>query len=315
MKDGFNRNIDYLRISLTNRCNLKCVYCMEEDTEFDHESINKFLSTDDYKFIIKNMSKLGIKKIEFVGGEPVLDLNLSELIYYAKNECNIEEIILTTNGIEFYKDAEKLKNAGLDQINIGINSLKEYKYDSITRGGNLGSVLKSFNTSLRLNINTNIDTLVIKNFNDDEIQDFIELTKNFPITLRFYELMRVGKFKNLFDAGYLNMVDFMNNIEGINKISSNDKICRYYYKVDNSKGKIDVVSKFNDSNCWSCNKISLSYDGKIKLCTYYDREYDILSFINKPITFSEFMKDIILYKPKDFNEIKNNITSREMNEI
>ncbi|MGM9531526.1 radical SAM protein [Intestinibacter sp.] len=315
MKDGFNRDVDYLKISLTNKCNLRCVYCMGQNTDFFEQNLNKFLSTDDYKFIIKSMSKLGIKNIEFTGGEPLLDSNLCELIYFAKNDCGIENIMLTTNGIDFYKKAANLKSAGLDKVNIAINSLKEYRYNSITRNGSLCDVLKSFNTALKLGIETSIDTLVIKGFNDDELYDFIEFAKNFPITLRFFEMMKVGEMKSLFEAGYLNVVNIMDNLEGVTKILSNDKICRNYYKLDGAKGRIGVVSVFNDPNCWICNKILLSYDGKLRLCTYSDKEYDILPLLNKPITFSEFMKDIIPYKPKDFDEIKNSITNRNINEI
>ncbi len=315
MKDGFNRDINYLKISLTNICDLKCTYCMPHNAEFTYNNINNFLSVDDYKFIIKSMSELGIRKIEFAGGEPLLHPNLSDFVYYAKNYCNIEEVILTTNGIKFADEAVKLKNAGLDKVNIAINSLKEYKYESLTRDGNLGLVLKSFNTALRLNIDTNIDTLVIRNFNDDEINDFIRLANNFPITLRFFELMYVGQLKDIFNEGYLNVADIINNMEGITKINSDDKLCRYYYKPQGSKGRIGIVSRFNDSNCWNCNKIALSYDGKIRLCTYENKEYDILNYVNKPLTFSEVMKDIIGCKPKDFNEIKNNVTNRNINEL
>ena len=94
------------------------------------------MSTEDYKFIIKSMADFGIKRIEFTGGEPLLNSDLVELVHYAKNICNIEEVIVSTNGIKFFEEALKLKNAGLDKVNIGINSLKEYKYDSVTRGGN-----------------------------------------------------------------------------------------------------------------------------------------------------------------------------------
>lgn len=315
MKDGFNRDIDYLKISLTNKCDLRCVYCVEEDTDLSSKNTSGFLGLEDYKFIIKSMAKLGIKTIEFTGQESLLDFNLSELVYYAKNECNIEKVILTTNGIAFYKYAQDLKNAGLDQVNIGINSLKEYKYNWITRGGSLCDVLKSFNTAINLGIETYVDTLIINKFNDDEIYDFIELANNFPITLKFVELMNVGEMKNLFKFGYLNMIDVMDSMDNMTKISSNDKICRYYYKLEGSKGKICVVSLLNDPTCWKCNKISISYDGKLRFCTYYNREYDIKPFLNKPITFSEFVKDTIVYKPKDFDDIKNDITSRNINEM
>ncbi len=193
MKDEFNRDIEYLKISLNNTCNLRCAYCMPYRNENDIEQTrNRFMSTDDYKFIIKSMADFGIKKIEFTGGEPLLNSDLAELIYYAKNTCNIEEVIVSTNGIKFFEEASNLKNAGLDKVNIGINSLKEYKYDSVTRGGNLGNVLKSFSTALKLNIDTTVEMLVMNNFNYDELNDFIQLVKNFPITLRLFELMYVG---------------------------------------------------------------------------------------------------------------------------
>ena len=130
MKDEFNRDIEYLKISLNNTCNLRCAYCMPYRCENDIEQTrNRFMSTEDYKFIIKSMADFGIKKIEFTGGEPLLNSDLVELVHYAKNTCNIEEVIVSTNGIKFFEEALKLKNAGLDKVNIGINSLKEYKYD------------------------------------------------------------------------------------------------------------------------------------------------------------------------------------------
>ena len=179
----------------------------------------------------------------------------------------------------------------------------------------IGIFLTSFNTAINLGIETYVDTLIINKFNDDEIYDFIELANNFPITLKFVELMNVGEMKNLFKFGYLNMIDVMDSMDNMTKISSNDKICRYYYKLEGSKGKICVVSLLNDPTCWKCNKISISYDGKLRFCTYYNREYDIKPFLNKPITFSEFVKDTIVYKPKDFDDIKNDITSRNINEM
>lgn len=309
MRDGFNRDIDYLKISLTNRCNLKCAYCISEDYEFLDKEINKFLSLEDYKFIIKTMAELGIKKIEFTGGESTLSSNLLELVYYAKNICNMEEVILTTNGIEFYKQASDLKKAGLTQVNIGINSLKEYKYNSITRGGNLCDVLNSFNTALRLGLKVNVDVLFIKGFNDNEIYDFIQLSNNFPITLRLFELMPISESKEIFEMGYIDMSKFLSEIKGLNKIDDT------YYKTENSKGRVCVVSVFNMNNCWRCNKLSLSYDGKLRLCTYSGLEYDIIPFLHKPLTFSEVMKDIIINKPRDFNEVKDVVTCRSLNEI
>ena len=143
MIDKYNREIDYLRISLTENCNLRCIYCMPNNEVFD--SINDALSFNDYKFIIKGFSKIGIKKVRFTGGEPLLYENLDKLIEYTKDECGIEDICMTTNAIGLYDKVDNLKSKGLKKINISIDSLNENKYEKITRGGDLKEVLKALN--------------------------------------------------------------------------------------------------------------------------------------------------------------------------
>lgn len=311
MKDGFNRNIDYLKISLTSSCNLRCFYCIDEDVSFS----KNILSKDDYKFLIKSMSKMGIKKIEFTGGEPLLNDDLCELIYYAKNECYIEEVSITTNGTLFYEKAEELKRAGLDRVNIGINSLKEYRYKSITRGANLNDVLKSFEKASNLGLKVNIEVVIINGFNEDEIYDFIQIMNNFHIDLLFYEVMPVGKCKSIFENGYFDIKEFIKNLEGIQEIGCDDGICKNYYKFEKSRGKMGIVSILDSFSCNNCNEIFITYDARLKLCAYTNDEYDIYQYINKPLTFSEVMKEIIPYKPANFEEIKYNLTTREINEI
>ena len=192
MLDGYERNIDYARISLTDKCNLRCVYCMPEDKVYENNLINDTLSFNDYKFIINGLSQVGIKKIKFTGGEPLLYPHLIELIKYAHYECNIDDISITTNGIGLNEIAYELKRSGLKSVNISLDSLKSYKYKSITRGGNLTDVLKSINRCLELGIKVKINCVVIKRFNDDEVYDFIEMANYYPIDVRFIELMPIG---------------------------------------------------------------------------------------------------------------------------
>ena len=125
MKDSYSRKINYLRISLTDKCDLRCVYCREEDDRVEEEHVSDILSIDDYKFIIRSFKELGINKIKFVGGEPLLYPYLTDLIYFAKHECDLEDISITTNGQHFSEKALDLKNSGLDRVNLSIDSLKE----------------------------------------------------------------------------------------------------------------------------------------------------------------------------------------------
>ena len=208
MKDGFNRDIDYLNISLTNICDLNCTYCMPYN---DVATYNKgrYLSVDDYKFIINGLSQVGIKKIKFTGGEPLLYPHLIELIKYAHYECNIDDISITTNGIGLNEIAYELKRSGLKSVNISLDSLKSYKYKSITRGGNLTDVLKSINRCLELGIKVKINCVVIKRFNDDEVYDFIEMANYYPIDVRFIELMPLGEGEYFYENGYFNISNFI----------------------------------------------------------------------------------------------------------
>lgn len=311
MKDGFNRNVDYLKISLQNECDLRCFYCINEDEKI----LKRNLSVDDYKFIMRSLAKMGINKVEFSGGEPLLNESLCELIHYAKYVCNMETVSLTTNGIKFFEKANELRAAGLDIINIGVNSLKEYRYKTITRGGSLNDVLKSFEVATRLGIKVNLNCIVIDKFNNDEINDFIELINNFYIDLIFYELMPVGKSKNIFDDGYFDIRRFIDSMDGLTKVYADGQICKEYYRFNNSKGKIGIVSILDSYSCEGCNKMFITNDGRLKLCAYSNEEYDITQFLYKPLTFAEVMKDVILNKPENFNQIKRNLTTREIYEI
>lgn len=308
MKDSYSREINYLRISLTDKCNLRCVYCIEEDTMFEDDYINNILSFEDYKFIIKNAREIGITKIKFTGGEPLLYPRISELIHYAKYECNIEEISITTNGQNFCEKALELKQSGLDRVNISIDSLREYRYNAITRGGSLNYVLNTLNTCLRLKMEVKVNVILIKDFNDDEIYDFMQLAKNFNIDVRFIELTPIGVEKRLYDISYINVketVESMGTIESI-EYDYNSPARNYIFK--NCKGRIGIIAPISCCFCNDCNKIKLTCDGNIQTCIVGNEETDIKEYLHKPIMFKETMKDIIKNKTR-FNDLSEDYNS------
>lgn len=296
MKDRYSREINYLKISLTDKCNLRCVYCNDKDESFK-EYIEDGLTVDDYKFIIKYCSELGIDKIKFIGGEPLLYPYLNELIRFAKYECNIKDISITTNGQNFCEKALELKESGLDSVNISIDSLKEFKYSAITRGGSLTHVLNAFNTCLRLKIGVKINCVLINDFNTDEVYDFITLAKYNPVDIRFIELTPWGKNKELFKSSYVNTTKL---IESLDEVASNDYVeesSTKYYRMNNLRGRVGIISPISHSFCENCNKIIITHDGFLRLCLYADEEIDLKKFLNKPIMFKEMIKEII-YKEK-----------------
>ena len=311
MLDGYERNIDYARISLTDKCNLRCVYCMPEDKVYENNLINDTLSFNDYKFIINGLSQVGIKKIKFTGGEPLLYPHLIELIKYAHYECNIDDISITTNGIGLNEIAYELKRSGLKSVNISLDSLKSYKYKSITRGGNLTDVLKSINRCLELGIKVKINCVVIKRFNDDEVYDFIEMANYYPIDVRFIELMPLGEGEYFYENGYFNISNFINDIDELYKIEDEKGSTARLYQAKYAKGRISCQF------CNTCNRIRITSDGKIKLCLHSNEETDIRYYLNKPMIFKEVLKEIILKKPDKHNLLESNSsdTYRQMYEI
>lgn len=317
MLDGYERNIDYARISLTDKCNLRCVYCMPEDKVYENNLINDTLSFNDYKFIINGLSQVGIKKIKFTGGEPLLYPHLIELIKYAHYECNIDDISITTNGIGLNEIAYELKRSGLKSVNISLNSLKSYKYKSITRGGNLTDVLKSINRCLELGIKVKINCVVIKRFNDDEVYDFIEMANYYPIDVRFIELMPLGEGEYFYENGYFNISNFINDIDELYKIEDEKGSTARLYQAKYAKGRIGIITPISCQFCNTCNRIRITSDGKIKLCLHSNEETDIRYYLNKPMIFKEVLKEIILKKPDKHNLLESNSsdTYRQMYEI
>ena len=317
MLDGSERNIDYARISLTDKCNLRCVYCMPEDKVYENNLINDTLSFNDYKFIINGLSQVGIKKIKFTGGEPLLYPHLIELIKYAHYECNIDDISITTNGIGINEIAYELKRSGLKSVNISLDSLKSYKYKSITRGGNLTDVLKSINRCLELGIKVKINCVVIKRFNDDEVYDFIEMANYYPIDVRFIELMPLGEGEYFYENGYFNISNFINDIDELYKIEDEKGSTARLYQAKYAKGRIGIITPISCQFCNTCNRIRITSDGKIKLCLHSNEETDIRYYLNKPMIFKEVLKEIILKKPDKHNLLESNSsdTYRQMYEI
>lgn len=317
MIDKYGRNINYLRISLTDRCNLRCIYCMPSDVEFRDEYVNDTLSTEDYKFIIKSMANSGITKLRFTGGEPTLHPGLNELIWFAKNECNINDIAITTNGLNLAQIASTLKANGLNKVNISLDSLKVYKYKSITRGGDLTQVLDGINVCLKEGIKVKINCVAIKGFNDDEISDFIELIRYNPIDVRFIELMPIGEGQKIYKDGYINVHEMIESIDGLYPVPSEENSPAKYYQFKGAKGRIGVITPLSCSFCKECNRIRVTSNGKIKLCLHSKEEIDIKNYINKPLIFREVLKDIILGKPEKHNLVarQSSETTRKMYEI
>ena len=219
MKDKNNRTIEYLRLSITDRCNLRCYYCMgENDIEFLPK--NEILTPDEIKEIVEVFADLGVTKIRITGGEPLVRKNFQAIVEKIASVPNITEINLTTNGIELEKYLPFLKNIGINSINISLDTLKNDLYKKITGCGDLQKVLNAIKTALELKINKiKLNIVIIKGQNDSEIMDFVELSEKFPIDIRFIELMPIGAGKDYKGVSNEELIEYISKHKKLIKIN------------------------------------------------------------------------------------------------
>jgi molybdenum cofactor biosynthesis protein A len=276
--DRFGRSFNYLRLALNEQCNLRCIYCMPEEG-IDFRSEDKLLTTEEIFRLIKLTSKMGVSKIRFTGGEPLLRKDLSELVQFAHQCKGIESVHLTTNGLLLSKRIEELEKSGLSGINISLDTLDTDKFKKITRRDGLDMVLNSLQKALASNIQSiKLNIVAMRDFNDDELMDFVELTKDNDITVRFIELMpfdshqiwKTGKFYGADDivADIKKQVDALKPIDG-------SRTEHHIFRVNDYKGKVAVIPAYSRSLCGECNRIRITADGKLLNCLYSQDETNL----------------------------------------
>lgn len=321
MKDKYGREIDYLRISLTDRCNLRCIYCMEEDNNVFFEEEDK-LTKDEILKIVSVSAKLGVKKIRLTGGEPLVRKDIIELMDGINNIEGIEGIYLTTNGILLSEKVEALKKAGLKGVNISLDSLKEKMFHDLTRLGDLKKVLSAIEKCLELGIKVKLNTVMIKGKNDDEILDFVNLTIKKNLDVRFIELMPIGvggKFEGVSNEDILNLIrNNYKNIEEVNR--SKDGGPASYVKLENAKGKIGFISAISNCFCEDCNRIRLTSEGFLKQCLHFNYGIDLRKLLRSGASENDILnviKDNIYNKPEKhlFMKKSNDKELKFMNQI
>ncbi len=268
--DQFLRKINYLRISVTDRCDLRCVYCMKEKMNFLPK--NEILTLEEIDRLCFNFIQLGVEKIRLTGGEPLVRKNIIELIKNLnekKQNTNLKEITLTTNGTLLKNYAKSLKENGIDRINVSLDTINNDKYKKITRFGNLNNVLSGIDEALKYNIKIKINTVVFKNFNEDELFDLIEWCNNKNIDLTFIEVMpmddtdmpRNMQFVSL-DKIYKKLNKFYNFKESEHKTGGPAK----YYIGHNLNIKLGFITPLSNNFCASCNRVRISSTGKLFMC-------------------------------------------------
>lgn len=320
MKDRFNRNIDYLRLSVTDKCNLRCVYCMEKDFNgfFKEESL---LKDEEILRIVKECAALGVKKVRITGGEPLVRKNIVELIGKINKLQGIEEIYMTTNGILLFENLEKLAENGLKGISVSLDSLDSKCFREITAYGDMEKVLKSIDKAISLGIKVKINTVLTEDINKREWQDFVNLTLNKKVDVRFIELMPIGVGKNFKTVSNQVIKDKILSLYGDVSESKRNKLDgpAKYIKLKGALGRVGFISAMSECFCSECNRIRVTCDGKLKQCLHYKSGVDLKKIleVSSDEELREVIKISIYTKPEkhNFNKLNAKEETRNMNEI
>lgn len=306
MTDQFGREINYARISVTDRCNLRCRYCMPECgvKKISHAEI---LSLEEVLRVAEIFLRLGIKKIRLTGGEPLLRKNLPSLVCNLKNLSGIEQVTLTTNGVLLKTFAQELIAAGLDGVNLSLDTLDENIFANLTRRKLFAQVLEGFQTLLDENLNLKINCVPLRGVNDGEILRLAMLAKNNPIKIRFIELMPIGcawesglrgiPTAEIFatlesNFGELISIDKKNSLQGPAK----------YFQPKNFIGQIGFIDALEHKFCGSCNRIRLTAEGFLKTCLSFDTGLDVKILLRSGVDDDKLLEKIreaIYRKPRE----------------
>lgn len=315
MIDGFGRKINYLRLSVTELCDLRCRYCMPEDgiCKKMHEEL---LTEEETVMAVKAAASLGISKVRITGGEPLVKKNILSICEKAASIDGIEEVCITTNGILLPKFATDLKNAGIRRVNLSLDTLDEKKYAYITRIGKLTDALRGLDCALSAGFEkVKINAVLIGGFNDDEIPSLAELTRKYPVDVRFIELMPMYEGNGFDASAYIPCSKVTDVLEGLVPVAHDGGVARLY-KLPGAMGNIGLISPISAHFCAACNRIRLTADGRIKPCLHSSDEFCIKGLSYEDMT-GQFRR-AIMSKPEMHCELSSQSKSRagrSMNKI
>ena len=263
-----------MRLSVTDKCNLRCRYCMPVEGVCLKEH-REMLTEDEMITAVEAAASLGVKKLRITGGEPLVKRNIVSICRRAAAVEGIREVCLTTNGLMLPKLAKDLKDAGVKRINLSLDTLDPEKYAYITRIGTLDDFMAGLNAALDAGFEKiKINAVLIGGFNDDEIVPLAELTKQYPVDMRFIEMMP------MYDSGDFQEASFVPNTRVLEALpdavpAESDGGVAKLYRLPGALGNVGLISPLNAHFCGTCNRIRLTADGKIKPCLHSDAEYSI----------------------------------------
>jgi len=304
LRDQWGRSIEYLRISVTDRCNFRCVYCMpKEGLQWLPKA--DILTYEEITEVVRQLSPLGLRRLRITGGEPTIRPDLESLVRQLRSIPGIEDIALSTNGAKLPSMARSLRDAGLDRINMSADSLRPERIAAIARRDlgfdPIAAALAAEEAGLSP---IKINCVVLRGTNDDEIEDFARLTIERPWHVRFIELMPVGDMRELTWEHVVPSDEVLERIKSIGALSPDDGPPRgngpaRYYRLEGAAGTVGVITPMTHTYCGSCNRVRLTADGRLRTCLYGDHEVNLRDPLREGRSLEPLFRQALAEKPKE----------------
>lgn len=318
LADHHGRQFKYLRLSVTEKCNFRCSYCLPNGYSPKHNSLNQnstnsFLSLNEINNLVQVFSDLGVEKIRLTGGEPTLRSDIVSIVETIKDHSPVKTVALTTNGFRLNSILCDLKLAGLDALNISLDSLNQQKFNSLTGSDLKDQILKTIEQAIKLNFSKiKINCVLLKDINDIEFLDFLQFVKNKPVSVRFIELMQTNDNSIFFKKHHMSVSSLQNVLMqmGWEKLSSviTDGPAQEYQHPE-YMGRIGVISPYSKNFCQNCNRLRISATGRLRLCLFGQGDFELRPYLQDKSQFFELQEKIFSVLPikKAAHQLHENI--------
>ena len=312
LEDQFGRRIEYLRISVTDKCNFRCLYCMPV-AGLQWLPKAEILSYEEIAHVVEQLAPLGLRRLRITGGEPTIRPDLERLVAMLRAIPGVDDISLSTNGVRLAELAGRLRAAGLDRVNISVDSLRADRIKAISRRNfdfdPISAVVAAENAGLAP---IKINVVVMRGINDDELGDLARLTMDRPWHVRFIELMPVGELRDLTwdhvvpSDEILHRLEMIAPLEEANAPDRSNGPARYF-RFAESLGSIGLITPMTHTYCGSCNRVRLTADGRLRTCLFGEAETDLRTPLRDGLPLEPFFRSALSQKPKEHHLLQMNV--------
>jgi len=281
LEDSFGRRFHYLRLSITEACNFRCQYCLPDG--YDGPPNSAFLNINEIDTLLTAFSQMGTSKVRITGGEPSLRRDFSDIIALAANTPGIERVTTTTHGARLASDAKRWAQAGLQQVNVSIDSLDPNQFALITGQNKLTQILKGLDVAVAEGINVKVNTVMLQGFSENRLARFLDWIKTTPITLRFIELMETGEHHNFFSDQHMSGLPLREKLlaEGWQPLARRKDAgpAQEFWHPDYA-GNIGLIMPYSKDFCETCNRLRIAASGKLHLCLFSEQGLDLRHYLS-----------------------------------